>query len=409
MADLVFLTESRLFDRDELGIISRTFFASCISDLALNSLNSETILWIVVKKNSEYFIQSRLKPDLIQRFTEGKMSGWYIFFCSKNFGGHLNPSENIQASINVSAEFVNFPEINSVDILSQSSRNLFQKNYDAFLRRTNLSIRNDNRRRFLMNYVEKNINDISKFNITQIDEELRNRFYVSELSLRAGITYIDDPFLSNSIEIFSLINDISLISVIQSLNEFSNTNQAINIRKYHTDCSLRLFKDEDLVAREMVWNPENFGESKIKEGLLKTNLAEQRHQEMLRQLIDQFKSKGLTPLGSSSIDLAIDYGDSIMLFEIKSSSLDNYKDQALKGCGQLAEYAYNFSRKSKKTIFKFLILEVPVNGRVDSHYVSAICKSMNVVTLDFHFDRNWPNRCILPHKSMLNLVPAIIT
>ena len=64
--------------------------------------------------------------------------------------------------------------------------------------------------------------------------------------------------------------------------------------------------------------PNNFGEEKAKNGLMKTNLAEKRHQEMLRQLNDYFKTLGYLALGSSSIDLAIECDNHIFLFEIKS-------------------------------------------------------------------------------------------
>ena len=95
--------------------------------------------------------------------------------------------------------------------------------------------------------------------------------------------------------------------------------------------------------------------------------------------------------------------DAIAIFEIKSSTIENYKDQAFKGCNQLAEYALNLSGKKSKDVLKFLILEVPYGGGVDIEYVSDICKLMNVTTIDFYFDKEWPDRCVLDFGSWTTL------
>lgn len=399
MTDLVFVTESKLFDRDIQGSISRTFFAKFVSGQALEEADSNTVLWILVKRNSEYLLQSRLKPDLIQRYTQGRISGWYIISCSKNFGGHIYPPNNLPVIIDNLSIFENFPETDTVDIISDTLSSLIQENYNATLRRTNLRFNNDNRRRPLINYVDKNTNELSTLGIDHIELELREYFYESELSLLATLPNNNDPYVSTAFEIYSKINETTLESLPYYSDQFKDSNKKQIVRKYSIDCRLRSFTEDDLVAREMIWNPENFGEDKFKAGLLKTNLAEQRHQEMLRQLISQLVSKGIAPLGSSSIDLAIEFNDLTAIFEIKSSTIENYKDQAFKGCNQLAEYAFNLS--DKKNILKFLILEVPSGGDVDYKYVSAICKLMNVATIDFNFEKEWPDRCVLPDKFMM--------
>jgi hypothetical protein len=401
MTDLVFVTESRLFDRDIHGAISRSFFAKAVSSQALEVTDSENVLWIVVKRNSEYYLQSRLKIDLIQRYTEGRMSGWYAVSCSKNFGGHIFPPNDLHVIIDASSELKKFPESDTLDTVSHSLANILLRNYSATLRRTNLRLNNDNRRRFLMSYVEKNINEFASLSVNQIELELRDNFYEGELFLLAILQNNSDPYLSTSIEIFSVINDVPLASLSSYTDTFKYSNKKQRVRKYFIDCMLRTFTEDDLVAREMIWNPDNFGEDKFKAGLLKTNLAEHRHQEILRQLITQLVSKGIVPLGSSSIDLAIDFNDAIAIFEIKSSTILNYKDQAFKGCNQLNEYAFNLSKKSKKNIFKFLILEIPTEAEVDAEYVSAICKLMNVITIDFNFEMAWPDRCVIPDYSMM--------
>lgn len=404
MSDLIFVTESRLFDRDVHGAISRTFFAKVVSSQALDWTDSEKVLWIVVKRNSEYYLQSRLKVDLIQRYTQGRMSGWYIVSCSKNFGGHIYPPGDLSVIIEAPSEVKKFPESDAVDIVSDSLGKILQRYYDATLRRTNLRLNNDNRRRFLMSYIEKNINELSSLGVDQIESELRDKFYEGELFLLASLPNNSDPYISTAIEIYSIINDVSLESLSAHTEQFKISNKNYKIRSYNIDCKLRAFTEDDLVAREMIWNPDNFGEEKFKAALLKTNLAEHRHQEILRQLIFQIVSRGIIPLGSSSIDLAIEFHDLISIFEIKSTTAINYKDQAFKGCNQLNEYAFNLSKKSNKKIAKFLILELPSDAEVDAEYVSAICKLMGVSVLDFDFAKEWPDRCVIPDYSVMRRI-----
>lgn len=403
MTDLVFVTESRLFDRDIHGAISRTFFASAMSSQALDGTDSEKVLWIIVKRNSEYYLQSRLKVDLIQRFTQGRMSGWYAVSCSKNFGGHIYRPSDLSVIIDASPKIIKFPESDILDVVSDSLAKILQRNYSATLRKTNLRLNNDNRRKFLMSYVEKNIKELSSLGVTQIELELRDNFYEGELFLLASLQNNGDPYLSTAIEIFSIINDVPLASLSSYTDKLNFLNKNQKVRKYYIDCMLRTFTEDDLVAREMIWNPDNFGEDKFKAGLLKTNLAECRHQEILRQLISQISSKGIVPLGSSSIDLAIEFDD-IAIFEIKSTTIANYKDQAFKGCNQLNEYAFNLSKKSNKNIVKFLILEMPSEAEVDAKYVSEICKLMNVIVIDFNFEKDWPDRCVIPDYSMMKQI-----
>jgi len=401
MTDLVFVTESSLFDRDVKGSISRTFFAKFVSNQAIEQVDSETIIWVIVKRNSDYYLQSRLKVNLVQRYIQGRLSGWYVIDCAKNYGGHIYPPSDLGAVIDISSEFEMFPECDTVDLVSHSSISLLNKIYSTTLRKTNLRLNKDNRRKFLINYVNKNIDDLSFLVVSQIELELREHFYESELLLLASIPNNYDPYLSSAFEIFSIINNVPLESIPSYLDQFGHRSKIKSLRKYYTDCRLRSFTEDDFSAREMIWNPDSFGEDKNKASLLKSNLAEQRHQEMLRQLTMQFNSMGVVPLRSSSIDLAIEFDDAIAIFEIKSSTVDNYKDQAFKGCSQLSEYAYNLSQITIKKIFKILILETPTDGEVDIEYVSMICKNMSVTTLNFNFVKEWPDRCVLPNRSMM--------
>lgn len=400
MTDFIFCTEKNIFDRDSDGLISRSFFSEFISEEILEGLTAESSLWIVAKRSQAYFIQSKLQPDLIQQYTHGKMSGWYFISCSPKKWGHISPPTSLRVESPLLASRFKPPLLNSFEPLGSDDSSYFEHSYVSSRRRTNLLIDTDVKRRLLFKYIKENANDLIQMNSDAIESEIRLRFYEDDLYLNAKLPDISDPFISTAIEIWGFLNQVELKNIDIKATQQVAIPPIFAQRTYAIDCKLRPLTEDDLAAREMIWNPNNFGEEKAKNGLMKTNLAEKRHQEMLRQLNDYFKTLGYLALGSSSIDLAIECDNHIFLFEIKSSTIDNYKDQALKACGQLAEYSYNLSLGTVKNIYKIIIIEIPQNGLVDFEYVSAICKSINITLIGFSFLIDWPQRCLIPESIM---------
>jgi hypothetical protein len=394
MADLVFLTRPGLFQRGEDSVISRSFFCQVLPDELTHSLGPESVLWVVTRSDSWFSLQSRLKPDLIQRFDEGKMSGWYLISCSASFGGHVTHGEG---GPEIPSGLLSVPQNkDGLFLLDETSSAKIASVYRATVRRTGMSLDRDLQRRTLKDYAKQHQEDLLGMTIDQLEATLRACFFESELAIHATFIADTDVFRASAKEVFGYLHGIALRDLV-ILQPESSTEAKLGKKRFVTlvDCRLRQFTEDDFMARTMVWNPENYSPEKEKLGILKTNLAERRHQEMLRSLVLYLKEHGYTPQGSSSIDLAVELNTEVHLFEIKSATEDNHKVQALKGCGQLTEYAYFFTQQSTKVVRRHLILETPEDAIADVEILKSISHLMGVHLIEFHFGLPWPNKCYI--------------
>lgn len=392
MADVVFLTNPGLFQRGEDGGISRSFFCQVVSDELIHALGPDTILWVVTRSGNRLTLQSRLRPDLIQRFDEGKMSGWYLISCSSSFGGHITQGVD---GPEIPGGLLSVPQNrDGLFRLDEASSAKLASIYRASVRRAGLPLDRDLQRRALKDYVIQNQEDLVVMTIDQIEANLRARFFEFELAIHATFIADMDVFRSSAKEVFGYLHGVALRDLVTPQPTLSTEAQPPKKRPLTSvDCRLRQFTEDDFMARTMVWNPENYSPEKEKLGILKTNLAEKRHNMMLSSLAQYLKENGHTPLGSSSIDLAVELDTEVHLFEIKSATEDNYKAQALKGCGQVTEYAHIFTQHSTKAVRRHLILETPKNSVMDVETLTSICQLMGVQLIEFDFGHPWPTRC----------------
>lgn len=392
MADILFLTKPGLFYRGDDGVVSRSFFCQFVPEEVTDALGPESVLWVVTKFGNRLSLQSRLRPDLIQRFDEGKMSGWYLISCSASFGGHLASGEN---GIEIPGGLPSVPQkMDGLTLLDEISSGKINSVYRATVKRTGLFLERDLNRRGLKDYVKQNREDLVAMSIDQIELNLRARFFESELAIHATFASDNDVFRSSAKEVFGCVQGLELRDLVLRQTESSmETEQTTKRLVTAVDCRLRQFAEDDFMARTMVWNPANYSPDKAILGLLKTNLAEKRHQQMLRLLVDHLNDAGLKPVGSSSIDLAVESDGVTHLFEIKSATEDNYKDQALKGCGQLAEYSYVFKMQSNQQVKRHLIIETPQGVDIDLGYVRNVCLLMGSNLIEFRFEAPWPGKC----------------
>jgi hypothetical protein len=86
---------------------------------------------------------------------------------------------------------------------------------------------------------------------------------------------------------------------------------------------------------------------------------------LLEQLICELcKERGLLPKTNKHIDLVVDYKDTSLLFEMKSSSFDAIRSQLRRAVSQLLEYRYLYSRKLKKNVLLCAVLERRPRGGI---------------------------------------------
>lgn len=92
----------------------------------------------------------------------------------------------------------------------------------------------------------------------------------------------------------------------------------------------------------------------------KTAMAEKKHQAILGALVRLLTGKGLIPLFSRSVDLAMRQGDLLVICEIKSATAANFDGQARRGLVQIREYQMQFEKIYPR------VLPVLIIGDIDN-------------------------------------------
>jgi hypothetical protein len=123
----------------------------------------------------------------------------------------------------------------------------------------------------------------------------------------------------------------------------------------------------------------------------KTELAEKRHQDILRDFSTFLISKRLFPKQSLSIDLALDDNDSISVFEIKTANESNIFQQTSKGLFQLLCYREKLIRCNFSIKHTVLIL-TKLSDSTSETFISNLLAPLGITTLIYNDKFAWPDR-----------------
>jgi len=127
------------------------------------------------------------------------------------------------------------------------------------------------------------------------------------------------------------------------------------------------------------------------EQLRKTQMAEVRHQEIVKQLAQYLISIGLHPLETRSIDLAVRLGNVLTICEIKSANAENIQNQMDKGVIQLLRYSTAINAEESAPCCALLIVEnCPDFGNFiqGKNMLARLGYSLMV----YNDKRSWPDR-----------------
>ncbi|MBL8714279.1 MAG: hypothetical protein JNM12_15415 [Alphaproteobacteria bacterium] len=155
------------------------------------------------------------------------------------------------------------------------------------------------------------------------------------------------------------------------------------------DTNFFLLEPDKIFARKFIAKKKKF--ISIKDVLAKIEAAEKTHQKMLREIAEYLISKGFQPKFSESIDMCIDGAGGIELFEIKSSTYDNFLDQVAKGLFQLICYADALEQEGG-TVNESILVVQNVKSASLHEYANRIAKKCNVKILFFDDDQDWPEK-----------------
>jgi len=123
----------------------------------------------------------------------------------------------------------------------------------------------------------------------------------------------------------------------------------------------------------------------------KTEHAEKKHQDMLREIASRLRSVGLNPMQSSSIDLFLQIREENLVFELKTATLNNLTSQCAKGLFQLGCYADALSSNGYENVHPAFIVETTGQTELDA-YAAKIIASFDVAVFFYYPGKPWPEK-----------------
>lgn len=141
------------------------------------------------------------------------------------------------------------------------------------------------------------------------------------------------------------------------------------------DVNLQPIDPERVYARKFVAGAQT--QINLADSLEKTEHAEKRHQDMLRDIVVRLKNLGHSPMQSSSIDLFLKAEERCVTFELKTSNVSNILSQTAKGIFQLGCYQIALAELGYQKNKLVLVLEKTSEGSLDI-YVSQVLKSFGI-------------------------------
>jgi hypothetical protein len=124
--------------------------------------------------------------------------------------------------------------------------------------------------------------------------------------------------------------------------------------------------------------------------LEKTEEAERTHQAMLKDISIFLLSCGIVPFESGSIDLMFQRGAETFIFEIKSSTPNNFLSQCSKGAFQLAWYS-NAMLLEFPNLYPRLIIHTINNPTLETEAIAALLR-LNIQALTYDPAVPWPSK-----------------
>lgn len=181
--------------------------------------------------------------------------------------------------------------------------------------------------------------------------------------------------------------------IIEALDWYVNRRSKINVATSpQVDTILRGVDPEAVVPREFTATGKTPDQETFISQLAKLDYAEKKHQAILRDLVCNCLSMGVSPLDSRSIDLALKVRDGrLHLLEIKSASPKNFFDQATKAVVQLLHYRYEMEQAGERIAGISVVIESCDNDELRT-YTTGFLESLGVDVFIYSDNLPWPQR-----------------
>lgn len=133
------------------------------------------------------------------------------------------------------------------------------------------------------------------------------------------------------------------------------------------------------------------GEQSVAFSAEKTQAAEDRHQEILRDIVEFTREQGFLPLSSRSVDLTFMLDKGLLLIEVKSANGENFLSQVGKGIVQITKYELAFEDERSLVSDKLLVVE-PINETREMDLAKRLGARLGVAVGFYQRDLPWPER-----------------
>lgn len=154
------------------------------------------------------------------------------------------------------------------------------------------------------------------------------------------------------------------------------------------DLSLVPINPNDIKIRKFVARRSTLS---VNEMLQKTEAAEKRHQDMLRDISSYLLKNSVEVFQSESIDMAIKQESGLIVFELKSINESNAFSQVAKGFFQLLFYADALSQCGVTVVGKGLIVESNMTDQMSAIF-SRILANAGIELYLYDQNQQWPLR-----------------
>ena len=242
--------------------------------------------------------------------------------------------------------------------------------------------------------IDQNIlNDLDDTSFSaQVFKEMTKRYAITSIW---GSVKIVNPYVNFSACFTKLSGTRNTKHIIEQLQVFAKDLFTIDEAKPTADrfivdldftpIDISKIRARRFIAAEPTWD--------MNSSMMKTEDAERKHQDILKDISEFFIRQGLVPEQSASIDLALRSEEQCTIFEIKTLNLENISSQVAKGIFQLATYAQAMLNAKLDSPRKVLILE-DLNSLGMQDFIQKTALSLGIEILFYNSRLEWPDRLV---------------
>lgn len=394
MTDYVWLIRSNEDNPFKPSGISSTYL---VPKEAYNGLIEDicgTRLWICLRKNEDRCI-AFVRVTAMHQFSEGYYAGDYLISCDTSLSFRLTSTYSSAANYSVDNLQSLEPGIHRLkptnasslcDMVTKSIHVKFNPPTTSALRGLSLP------------YIPKSLKSLVNTGISTItcNRNMDDLWKSGQNQKLGPFSNFAFPILHEHHKdrdaLISLLENIDPVSVLgEELDPQEQAGSAIAQRAHlgMVDDNFSEIDPESVYARSFT-SKAIFHDHDLM--VQKTNYAEKKHQDMLRDITSYLRKIGVLSYQSNSIDLMIARNGGIEIFELKSANNSNILSQAAKGAFQLAHYTTSIE-KNYNLLRSSLILEKISDPHIDSIAKKALTK-LGVTCLEYDPQADWPDRLI---------------